>query len=186
MRVSDDPSAYPELRRLLAAATAPPRPAELAGRAAAVAAFEEAGAVPVAPVRRRSGRRVAVKVVAAAALVLFGGSAVVAEAGRLPGGGQRHAYEAFSGLGVPPPSPRPPVVRATPSPAGAAAPGLCRAWRKKPEKKVPRALVALAGGLEHVAAYCDRVSPVERSRPARPGKAKDKSRKKPHPKDRPA
>jgi hypothetical protein len=193
MRVSDDPSAYPELSHLLAAATAPPRPAELAGRAAAVAAFEAAGrdgGTRVMPVRRRIGRRVAGKVVAAAALVLFGGSAVVAEAGRLPRGVQ-HAYEAFAGLGTPPsPTPGPPTVRTTPPPPPAvAAPGLCRAWRKKPAKKPPHALVALAGGVEHVAAYCDRVSPVEQSQSARPGKAKDKNRKKPHPKtvkDRPA
>lgn len=124
-----DASAYPGLSELLAAATAPPRPDELVGLRAAMAAFEAAGPAdrPRVAVARGRGmfvRPVAVKVAAGVAAVLFGGTALAAETGRLPGSSQRHAHDLFSGLGVPPPGvrPTPAVTPAAPS-ATAPSPG---------------------------------------------------------------
>jgi hypothetical protein len=182
-------SAYPELSHLLAAAAAPPRPGELAGLHPAVAAFEAAGRegrpTVAVPVRRRAiVRSLAVKVTAGVAVLIFGGTALAAETGNLPGGSQRHAHDLFSGLGVPapgtapattaPPSRRPTATPApiptpsagepseTPGPAGAVAPGLCRSWvaRQKNPKKKPmqaeslRKLAAAAGGEGNIAAFC--------------------------------
>ena len=204
-RRDPDPAAYPELSHLLAAAAAPPRPGELAGLAAAVAAFEQAGLEDETRVVRVRVRRrpVAGKAVAAAAaVVVFGGSAVAAETGRLPRGAQQQAHRAFAVLGVPPPAGGrraggPPVAAGSPGPsasatpavtsAAAPAPGLCKVWRKKPDKP-PRRLVALAGGVERVAAYCQRVLGQDQGQPdqgrpdqGKPGKGSGKGRK-PHPK----
>ena len=167
-----DASAYPGLSDLLAAAAAPPRPDELAGLPAAMAAFEAAGResrTSVAVPSRRGGfaRSAIVKVAAGVAVVLFGGTALAAETGNLPGSSQQHAHDLFSGLGVPaPPSARPaptdtPVARSTtapapaptptpspagqsgtPGPAGAATRGLCRSWearQQNPKKKPMKA-----------------------------------------------
>ncbi|RSM53721.1 hypothetical protein DMB66_38625 [Actinoplanes sp. ATCC 53533] len=182
-------SAYPGLSDLLAAAAAPPRPDELVGLPAAMAAFEAAGresrtsSAAVTSRRRGFARSVVVKVAAGVAVVLFGGTALAAETGNLPGASQRHAHELFSGLGVPaPPSARPaPTVPAasesavvptpepssvspsrTPGPAGAATRGLCRSWqaRQQNPKKKPmkaeslRSLTAAAGGAEHITDFC--------------------------------
>src|SRR4051794_16730175 len=119
-------SAYPGLNHLLAAAAAPPRPDELTNLRAAVAAFEAAGhddhpRVAAASARRVFARSVAVKAAAGIAVVLFGGTAVAAETGNLPGSSQQHAHHLFSALGVPRPSARAtsPVSRAAPTTATA-------------------------------------------------------------------
>jgi hypothetical protein len=175
LTAGSDASAYPGLSDLLAAAAAPPRPDELAGLPAALAAFEAAGrespaGVAVTGRRRGFARSVVVKVAAGVAVVLFGGTALAAETGTLPGSSQQHAHELFSGLGVPaPPSARPaPTVPAvspsavtptagptpgptsvspsrTPGPAGAATRGLCRSWqaRQQHPKKKPMKAVSL-------------------------------------------
>jgi hypothetical protein len=182
-------SAYPGLNRLLAAAAAPPRPDELTNLRAAVAAFEAAGrndrpSVAAASVRRVFARSVAVKAVAGVAVVLFGGTALAAETGNLPGRTQQHAHNLFSAFGVPPasaratsatPSATPATPSATPSPTpssggrtaapgvtSAATAGLCQswvAWQKNPKNKPIKAealqrLAAAAGGEEHIAAFC--------------------------------
>jgi len=194
-------SAYPELSDLLAAAAAPPRREELVGLRSAVAAFEAAGqdgfetaglpgfeapgqrgevSVAVPGRRRAFARSIVLKAAAGVAVVLFGGTALAAEAGILPGGAQQHAHDVFSALGVPPPgTPAPsasfpvrPVTptsspsfgsqAATPATPGAVAPGLCRSWaaqqqnpKKKPLKaKALRDLADAAGGADRIAAFC--------------------------------
>jgi len=172
-------SAYPELGDLLAAAAAPPRQAELAGLRAAVAAFEAAGQDGLEAADRRGGVRVTVpdrrrvlarsivlKAAAGVAVVLFGGTALAAETGILPGAAQQHAHDVFSAFGVPPPgTPAPleslpvrhvtptgspsfgshaatPATSATPGPVDAAAAGLCRSWvaqQQSPKKKLLKA-----------------------------------------------
>jgi len=187
LTAGSDAAAYPGLSDLLAAAAAPPRPDELVGLRAAMAAFEAAGhqgptSVAVASRRRGFARSAVVRVAAGVAVVLFGGTAVAAETGNLPGSSQQHAHELFSGLGVPAPGARPtptvPVVSRsaivptptpssvspseTPGPAGAATRGLCRSWQarqKNPKKKPMKAeslqkLAAAAGGPEDIAAFC--------------------------------
>jgi len=155
---------------------------DAAGRRGAVvgAVGRDGGSGGVAGGRRVGARSVLVKAAAGVAMVLFGGTALAAETGSLPGGVQQHAYRAFSVLGVPPPggapatsaapagaappSPAPTSGRptATPKPAGAEASGLCRSWaarQKNPKKKPMKAdalatLNALAGGADQVAAFC--------------------------------
>jgi len=176
-------SSYPELTDLFAAAAAPPRSDELLDLWMAVAAFERAGQDGELPVpatrRRRILAGLVIKVVAAVAVVSFGGAALAAETGNLPSGAQQHAHDVFSALGVPPPSAAP----APTSPAGHAAPtgspstghpaptprpttgaelGLCRSWqaRQRNPKTKPmkaealHALAAAAGGVEHIAVFC--------------------------------
>jgi hypothetical protein len=154
-----------------------------------VAAFEAAGRddrarVATVRVRRVFARSVAVKAVAAVAVVMFGGTALAAETGNLPGRSQQHAHNLFSALGVPPPSARatpttPSAAPTTPSAGpgatassggrtatpGLTSPataGLCRSWmarQKKPKHKPLKAealrkLATAAGGEEHIAAFC--------------------------------
>lgn len=207
--------AHPELSRLLAAAAAPARPDELAGLSTAVAAFEEAGrdtSVSVPPVTRRSllVRPVAAKIAAGVAVVLFGGVALAAETGNLPGGTQQRAHELFSPLGVPSPhasaSPaatRPPAVETTPSrapspdnngrtldPTSPAVLGLCRAWQalqnnpndKPMTAEAFRDLAGAAGGEQRVSAFCGPLLADDSGRTARPpGAATDSGGVKPTP-----
>jgi hypothetical protein len=189
LTADSDASAYPELSHLLAAAAAPPQPDELVGLQSALAEFEAAGwegrsRVAVASRRRVFARPIAVKAAAGVAVVLFGGTALAAETGNLPGGSQQHAHDLFSGLGVPPPgtvsaSPSSPVKQATslpapiptpstgspsatPGPSSAATLGLCRSWetqQKNPQDKpmkaeALRALAEAAGGEKQIAAFC--------------------------------
>ena len=95
---------------VLAAAAAPPRPDELAGEEAAVAAFRAARGQAAGWRRRRDGlssrifvatraKVVAMAVIAAVAL----GAGVAAGTGLLPSGAQRVAHSALHKLGVPGP-----------------------------------------------------------------------------------
>ena len=199
-----DAAAYPGLSYLLAAAAAPPRPDELVGLPAALAAFEAAGqesptSVAVTSRRRGFARSMVVKVAAGVAVALFGGTALAAETGNLPGSSQQHAHDLFSGLGVPPPgaSPAPtdpPVTQSTvmptpgpsagspsvtPGPAGAATRGLCRSWQARqqnPKKKPLQAaslqkLAAAAGGAENITAFCTALLTDDPSVTTTPGPA---------------
>jgi hypothetical protein len=172
-------AAHPGLSRLLAAAAAPPRPGELAGLRAAVAAFEEAGRYerPAATPRRRRALR-PLAAAAALAAMLAGGVAVAAETGNLPG--RPVTDHSAPVTGAPPetttrpaPShsgtataPQPPGDRGrTLSPTSPAVAGLCRAWdahRRNPRKdpitaEAMRDLVAAAGGEDRIPAYCAAV-----------------------------
>jgi hypothetical protein len=172
-----DAAAHPGLSRLLAAAAAPPRPDELTGLHLAMAAFEAAGrndqpSVAPARARRVFVRSLTVKAAAGIAVVLFGGTALAAETGNLPGGSQQRAHDLFSALGVPPPdaratpavppaappaapgsrtatsSPRPAASSGgpttTPGPAGEAMAGLCRSWVARQKNPQHKALKAEA------------------------------------------
>jgi len=146
--------AHEGLAHLLAAASGPTRPGELAGELDAVAAFRrEYGSGAPAP-RRRPRRRALVVAALSAVLLAVGGTAFAATTGRLPDAVQRAVDGVFSGNGTQPPT-SPPTggpsgVSATPGAPGtgpgagatqsAAAPGappgadenrlkgLCRSW----------------------------------------------------------
>jgi hypothetical protein len=177
-------AAHPGVAELLAAASAPARPEELAGELAAVAAFrreyrpvdraappvpEPRGSVP----RRPRRRRVALAGLAAV-VALVGGTAYAAGSGRLPDPVQRQLHEALAGVGVPPPDPRdtpspkqPSASASAPVPMGTAPGdaqllGLCRAWqaaRENPGAPQPRPdekriLAEAAGGAHRIEQYC--------------------------------
>jgi hypothetical protein len=204
LTAGSDASAYPGLSELLAAAAAPPRPDELVGLQAAMAEFEAAGQetrtrVMVMNRRRGFARPFAVKVAAGLAVVLFGGTALAAQTGNLPGSSQQRAHDLFAGLGVPAPSASstpttPPVTRSTtappaepspssrsetPGPAGAATRGLCQSWearQKNPKKKPMKAesiqiLAAAAGGTEQITAFCTALLTGKPGVTATPGPA---------------
>ncbi|MFF0153016.1 hypothetical protein [Micromonospora sp. NPDC005203] len=200
---------------VLAAASGPARPGELAGEEAALAAFRAARAAPAPSVPHRPGRRR----LTTGALVWIGAVAATATAGaafaavnldRTPepvapapsrtsaspdrsaptsGGSGRSTPPGPPATGQPSPSApvsdRPPVPGppspGTPSTPGAPAGqlhGLCRAWQaKKPEQREQalrtpafERLVAAAGGVAEVEAYCQRLVPE--SRPSEPAKPK--------------
>jgi hypothetical protein len=134
------------------------------------------------PVKRlESGGRVAVRVAAAAAIAVAGGTAAAAETGNLPSAVQQRAHHLFSTLGVPGrsaggPSSATHPGRASPTPtagAGTTGPGastatgfsLCQTWNAAQQdphgKAMPaesrRTLAALAGGEPDIAAYCARL-----------------------------
>ncbi|OLB81169.1 MAG: hypothetical protein AUI14_04245 [Actinobacteria bacterium 13_2_20CM_2_71_6] len=142
------------LRHLLDMVAAPPRPEELAGRHAAVAAFvrTQRDPVPPVPARRRPvllsllSRAAIVKVVVGLGVLLAGGAALAGGTGNLPDRVQHGAYELLSPLGVPVPDAtgrhgggtkggNSPSTGPTSAPGsgpvatGPAAVGLCRAWQ---------------------------------------------------------
>lgn len=99
--------AFPDLADVLAAATAPASPAELAGEDAAVTSFrsvqrEMAGSSwtrsPAGGVRRLAGRKAAL--VAAGAFGLMSLSGAAAAAGSLPDAAQDVAHEALTKVGI--------------------------------------------------------------------------------------
>jgi hypothetical protein len=171
------------LARLLSAAAAPARPAELAGEEAVRAAFvraynEPASAGSRSPRGSLLARAALAKVLAGTAVLLVGGTALAAGTGHLPAAVQRHAHDLFAPSGGPAPSrspgiggrhpgaaPYPGGGSATPTPAGpapsAALPGLCRAYvagRKDPSKALQapafQGLAAAAGGADNIPEFC--------------------------------
>jgi hypothetical protein len=162
---------------LLAVASAPPRPDELAGERAAVAGFQRAyrpdaagerGAGPRrSPARRPRRRRVAV-VAAVAVVALFGGTAYAAGTGILPEPVQRQLHEKLAGVGFPPPEPGDtPEPRTSPAaspspPARTLLLALCRTWREtragpgRPELRPDeeRVLADAAGGRNRIESFC--------------------------------
>jgi hypothetical protein len=165
---------HPELSRLLAAAAAPPRPDELTGLDAALAAFEDAGRVQRPALVRR--RRRAVRPLAAAAAVsvlLVGGVAVATETGYLPGTGEpapessaprevptSAARTSPNGTRGPAQTPSHTASAPTTAPADKAAVRLCRTWDDRHRKGKPmkpadlRELSRLAGGEARIPAFC--------------------------------
>ncbi|WP_345069725.1 hypothetical protein [Phytohabitans flavus] len=171
-----DPS-RPELDRLLAAATAPPRPHELAGLEEALAAFQEAGrARRPAPAKQRWRVLRPLAAAAATAVVLVGGVAVAAEVGYLPGVERPAAQEGLGPREAPsttaqagPSATSGPTSTRTADPTRGAQteqPGnskldrLCRTWDDRRRKDKPmkpqdlRELSAAAGGEDRIPAYC--------------------------------
>jgi hypothetical protein len=167
---ADAPAGYAGLARLLAAATAPAAPEELACEQVMMAEF--AAVVPSHPptlVPRRAtmpSRLFSVKAAAAVlAAVLSIGGVAAAATGLLPGQAEPAADQAASttaasvaghGLG-----------EAAVADIGAEAKtGLCRAWQagqgadngRRAESPALRALAVAAGGADNVAAYCEDVT----------------------------
>jgi hypothetical protein len=182
----------PELVALLARASAPAHPVELAGEAAALAAFRAAAAAP-AP---RAARRVVTRLVTAKAAVLaalaIGGVAIAATGVVLPmSGGGRPAVtpssrppgvtptDAWQTSGAPRTTGSPASPTPTPGPAPAAAlVGLCRAYHAVADNgrgkalRTPAfsALVAAAGGAARVPAFCARLDAEPTAGPSTKGK----------------
>jgi hypothetical protein len=165
---------HPELSRLLAAATAPPRPDELTGLDAALAAFEEAGRIlQPAPAPRRQRMLRPLAAAAAVSVLLVGGVAVAAETGVLPGTGPP-ARESLTPREEPSSAPGTSRGRAsdptrTPGPTAggqSAAPAdrtairLCRTWDDRQRKGKPMKpedlaeLARTAGGEARIPAFC--------------------------------
>ncbi|WP_203932080.1 hypothetical protein [Virgisporangium ochraceum] len=174
--------AHAGLVELLAVAAAPPRPAELAGEEAAVAAFRRgfdarpARPAAVGPAGARPRRRVAV-VALSVVVALVGGTAYAAGTSRLPDPVQQRLHEALSGIGVPPPSPdAPPPSAASPATSSDRAhlTLLCRAWQSTrttpgaphigPDDQ--RTLAAAAGGPNRIADYCATLAPTPSATPS--------------------
>jgi hypothetical protein len=119
---SDAPPGYGDVASVLAAASAPARPHELASEEGALEVFRAAGRTRPAR-RRRVGPLVAVLTVAV--LVLGGGAAATAT-GSLPGPAQGVAHDALGAVGVSVPSAshaarqtpvvHPPTIRSAPRP----------------------------------------------------------------------
>jgi hypothetical protein len=167
---SDAPPGYAGVARVLASATAPTAPDELAGEAAAVAEFTAAAqSSPPTPLPRRSDvarRPFSIKVaVAVIAAVLSIGGVAAAATGLLPQPAQWVADEAPStARGA---SAAGEHGSATgPDAAAAAKQGLCRAWLadqaadngKRDDSIASQALATAAGGADKVAAYCHDVA----------------------------
>jgi hypothetical protein len=172
------------LRHLLDQVAAPPRPEELAGRRAAVAAFVKAVRDPVPGPARPGRRRLAllsraalVKLVIGVAVLLTGSAALAAGTGNLPAGVQHGAHELFAPLGVPvpdasgshTPAPGPgggspstsaavPTGAGTgPAPASPVAVALCRAWDTGKNKHGKALDAASAEALAQAAGGTDKI-----------------------------
>jgi hypothetical protein len=163
---ADAPPGYAAVVRVLAAATAGPTAAELAGEEEVVAAFS-AVRRPLAPVRRKPvlGSLVSVKaLVAAAAGVVTIGTAAAAATGALPDRAQEVAHRLVAGVPAPAESVRP--ASSGPSSDASSNAGLCRAWAagqggehgKKLDATAFRGLATAAGGAGEVAGYCSALT----------------------------
>jgi hypothetical protein len=167
-----------ELLRLLRLAAAPTRPGELAGREVAVASMVSVyDRTPERPSYLSVlSRAVAVKVAAAIAVLLLGGTAVAAGTGSLPPPVQHGIFTVIGDPVPDAPSPTPhgahwppghgtsPDPTATPDgrPTTVAPPpnagGLCHAWEaqrdRTPDPALVRELSPLAGGEQKIPAFC--------------------------------
>jgi hypothetical protein len=164
---------HPELSRLVAAASAPPRPDELVGLDAALAAFEAAGPVErPAPARRRRQLLRPLAAAAATAAALVGGVATAAEVGYLPGDDRPAAdvrikpRDVSTSTAIPSttsaPARRPDPTRGSQTKDANARrfDRLCRKWDKRHQKgKALKSddlseLAAAAGGESRIPAFC--------------------------------
>jgi hypothetical protein len=168
---ADAPPAYAPVARLVKAATSPATPEELAGEAAAIAAFTAmAHADPPTPVPRRASmpsKFLSVKAAAAMiAAVLSVGGVAAAATGMLPGRAAQQATDHASsaaGGGSPAQAQGNGQSGARgPDATGSARNGLCQAWQsgqggtngKREDSTAFQALAAAAGGADKVDAYC--------------------------------
>jgi hypothetical protein len=163
------PAGYGELARLLAAATAPPTPEELAGEQVVLAEFR--AVMPSRPptlVPRSapmSSKLFTVKAAAAALVaVLSIGGAAVAATGLLPGQAQHVADQAPSTIAASAAAQG--LGRAAVADLGRATQGLCRAWQagkdadngRRADAPAFQALAAAAGGADNIGDYCADVT----------------------------
>ena len=176
-------AASPALAALLASAASPGSPQELAGEAAAVAAFVKVGTGVSSARTRTRARRIPMlttlwasklAVAAAAGGIAVAGTAAAAYTDSLPDGLQDLAHHRIA---APPPSSpvgssqdrrvSTPTRRATPTSSvgpdatGAAAFGLCTAHQHgglAPTSAAFRSLAEAAGGRSRIGAYCAAVT----------------------------
>lgn len=169
----DAPSGYVRVARLLQAATGPPAPEELAGEAAAIAAFTAVvHAHPPTTVPRRApmpSKLLSVKAAAAViAAVLSVGGVAAAATGMLPGRSQQaaqHASTASQAGSSQAQGGNGGSSANGPDATGSAKNGLCQAWQsgqggtngKRMDSTAFQALATAAGGADKVAAYCQAV-----------------------------
>ncbi|TQL61419.1 hypothetical protein [Oryzihumus leptocrescens] len=176
-------AASPALTALLASAASPGSPQELAGEAAAVAAFVKVGAGVSSARTRTRARRIPMfttllasklAVATAAGGIAVAGTAAAAYTGFLPDGQQDLAHHSTaaphpsSSVGSPQDRPAStPTHRATstgtvgPDATGPAAFGLCTAHQHgglAPTSVAYRSLAKAAGGTSRIGAYCASVT----------------------------
>jgi hypothetical protein len=183
-RALDGTGPWPsDLAPLVAAVRAPASPGELAGEETAVAAFLQARAEPAHPVRRTLARALAVKVAVGVAVLTAGGYAVAAASGAVPAppfvperapvattpakhpGGNRTAV---------PQQPLPVASLGTPHRSATSYAGLCRSYFNGPPRRdTPpmRDLIAAAGGVDRVPAFCAAAGVPAAGAPASSGSA---------------
>jgi hypothetical protein len=196
--VAGEDVGFADLSHLLAAASAPARPEELAGETGALVAFRYAALGASGGHRRRStakpmwARLASVKVAAIAVALATTGVALAAGTGVLPtpfkadpptaapdltssrpGGNPGTGPTTTGALGGPGAITTGPAPSTTPDPALV---GQCRAYRAQaksdPEKVLDKPafarLVAVAGGRDKVEAYCDQLLDDRTAQPTRP------------------
>jgi hypothetical protein len=162
---------------VLVALQAPPDRREVAGWGQALTVYREVAGQPGMPGRPRSQRRPPIAprlgarfaaAAGAAMIAVLGGGVAAAYTGSLPGALQKIAHQAIAAPGVrersAEPTPQNSGRPAGPSVTGAAAYGLCNAYRHAEENGNARQrsvafrnLVNAAGGADRVAAYCASV-----------------------------
>jgi hypothetical protein len=171
---SDVPPGYEGVARLLAAATAPAAPEELAGEPLLLAEFTAVvrSHPPTLVPRRATMLSKLASAKAAAALlvaVLSIGGVAAAATGLLPGQAEQAADRAPSTTGAGAAG-RGRVGQAAVADLGAAAKqGLCQAWQagqgadhgRRADSAALRALAVAAGGADNVAAYCKDVTATD-------------------------
>jgi hypothetical protein len=170
---SDVPPGYEGVARLLAAATAPAAPEELAGEPEVLVEFGAVRSHPPTLVPRRAtmlSKLASVKVAAAVLLaVLSIGSVAAAATGLLRGQADQAADRAPSTTGAGAAG-RGQVGEAAVAGLDAAARhGLCQAWQagqgadhgRRTDAPAMRALAVAAGGDDNVAAYCKDVTATD-------------------------
>jgi hypothetical protein len=159
------PAGNGELARLLAAATAPATPEELAGEQAALAEFRAVmlSRPPTLVPRRASmpSKLLTVKAAAAALVaVLSIGGVAVAATGLLPGQARRVADQAPSTAGASAAAQG--LGKAAVIDLDNATQGLCRAWQadngSRADAPAFQALAPSAGGSDNIAEYCADVT----------------------------
>jgi len=165
---ADAPSEYAHVARVAKAATGPVTPEELAGEAAAIAAFRAAAhATPPTPVPRRApmpSRLFSIKAAAAVVVAVLAVGGVAAPAGKLPGRPQQAAQHSSttSQAGSSERAHSGGTTAHGPDATGPARDGLCQAWQagqgatngKRMDAAAFEALAKAAGGADKVAAYC--------------------------------
>ena len=170
---SDVPPGYERMARLLAAATAPAAPEELAGEPLLLAEFTAVvRSHPPTLVPRRATMLSKLASVKAAAAVLVAvlsiGGVAAAATGLLPGQAEQAADRAPSTTGAGAVGHDVGAAAVVELPAAARA-GLCQAWQagqdagkgSRADSPALRALAVAAGGADNVAAYCKDVTATD-------------------------
>jgi hypothetical protein len=154
------------LARLLAAATAPPTPEELAGEQAVLAEFRAVLHPPTLVPRRAPmpSKLLTIKAAAAALVAVLSIGGVAAATGLLPGQAEQAAEQAASTTGAG--SAAHGLGKAAVADLDKATQGLCQAWQAgegtdqgaRMDAAAFQALTAAAGGTDKIVAYCADVT----------------------------